>query len=162
MQQSEWVSALCSLISFSSGRAVQFAQSPVHWAGPEPGPSAVTAWSPNHGPPGNSHIHSVLDSFPIEVITEYWRPFPLLHSRSVLVFYRSMWASLVVAQMVKNLPTVQETWVQSLGWEDTLEKLPKTGSLYSLALFTSSHPAHLASDNNQSVFCMHNFAFNFF
>ena len=24
--------------------------------------------------------------------------------------------------MVKNLPTVQETWVQSLGWEDPLEK----------------------------------------
>ena len=23
----------------------------------------------------------------------------------------------VVAQMVKNLPTVQETWVQALGWE---------------------------------------------
>ena len=27
------------------------------------------------------------------------------------------WASLV-AQMVKNLPTMRETWVQSLGWED--------------------------------------------
>ena len=24
--------------------------------------------------------------------------------------------------MVKNLPTMQETWVQSLGWEDPLEK----------------------------------------
>ena len=24
--------------------------------------------------------------------------------------------------MVKNLPTVWETWVQSLGWEDPLEK----------------------------------------
>ena len=23
--------------------------------------------------------------------------------------------------MVKNLPTMQETWVQSLGWEDPLE-----------------------------------------
>ena len=31
------------------------------------------------------------------------------------------WASLV-AQMVKNLPEVQETWVQSLGWEDPLEE----------------------------------------
>ena len=31
------------------------------------------------------------------------------------------WASLV-AQMVKNLPAVQETWVQSLGQEDLLEK----------------------------------------
>ena len=31
------------------------------------------------------------------------------------------WASLV-AQLVKNLPVMQETWVQSLGWEDPLEK----------------------------------------
>ena len=31
------------------------------------------------------------------------------------------WASLV-AQLVKNQPTMQETWVQSLGWEDLLEK----------------------------------------
>ena len=31
------------------------------------------------------------------------------------------WASLV-AQLVKNLPAVWETWVQSLGWEDFLEK----------------------------------------
>ena len=29
------------------------------------------------------------------------------------------WASLV-AQMVKNLPTMQDTWVQSLGQEDPL------------------------------------------
>ena len=27
-----------------------------------------------------------------------------------------------VAQMVKNLPAMQETWVQSLGQEDPLEK----------------------------------------
>ena len=29
------------------------------------------------------------------------------------------WASLV-AQLVKNLPAMRETWVQSLGWEDSL------------------------------------------
>ena len=28
----------------------------------------------------------------------------------------------LVAQMVKPLPAMQETWVQSLGWEDPLEK----------------------------------------
>ena len=28
----------------------------------------------------------------------------------------------LVAQMVKNLPAVEETRVQSLGWEDPLEK----------------------------------------
>ena len=27
-----------------------------------------------------------------------------------------------VAQLVKNLPAMQETWVQSLGWEDPLEE----------------------------------------
>ena len=28
----------------------------------------------------------------------------------------------LVAQMVKNLPAMQETWVQALGWKDPLEK----------------------------------------
>ena len=35
---------------------------------------------------------------------------------------------LLVAQLVKNLPTVQETWVRSLGWEDLLEKEKATHS----------------------------------
>ena len=33
----------------------------------------------------------------------------------------NLWTSLV-AQMVKHLPTMRETRVQSLGWEDPLEK----------------------------------------
>jgi len=37
------------------------------------------------------------------------------------------WASLM-AQLVKNLPAMQETWVQSLGWEDLLEKGKATHS----------------------------------
>ena len=37
------------------------------------------------------------------------------------------WASLV-AQLVKNLPAKWETWVQSLGWEDPLEKGKATHS----------------------------------
>ena len=28
----------------------------------------------------------------------------------------------LVAQLVKNLPAMRETWVRSLGWEDPLEK----------------------------------------
>ena len=31
------------------------------------------------------------------------------------------WASLV-AELVKNPPAMRETWLQSLGWEDSLEK----------------------------------------
>jgi len=37
------------------------------------------------------------------------------------------WASLV-AQLVKNPSAMQETWVQSLGWEDPLEKGKTTHS----------------------------------
>ena len=43
--------------------------------------------------------------------------YPLQHS----------WASLV-AQLVKNLSAMWETWVRSLGWEDPLEKGKATHS----------------------------------
>ena len=35
--------------------------------------------------------------------------------------HKYSWASLV-AQMVKNPPALQETWVRSLGWEDPLKE----------------------------------------
>ena len=34
----------------------------------------------------------------------------------------------LVAQMVKNLPAMRETWVRSLGWEDPLEEGMETYS----------------------------------
>ena len=34
----------------------------------------------------------------------------------------------LIAQLVKNLPAIRETWVQSLGWEDPLEKGTATHS----------------------------------
>ena len=37
------------------------------------------------------------------------------------------WVSLV-AQLVKNLPAMRETWVRSLGWEDPLENGKATHS----------------------------------
>ena len=37
-------------------------------------------------------------------------------------------ALVIMAQLVKNLPTVRDTWVQSLGWEDPLEKRKATHS----------------------------------
>ena len=40
------------------------------------------------------------------------------------------WVSLV-AQMVKNPPAMRETWVQSPGWEDPLEKGMALPFLYS-------------------------------
>ena len=41
--------------------------------------------------------------------------------------FQYSWAFLV-AQLVKNLPAMQETWVQSLGWEEPLEKGKATHS----------------------------------
>ena len=37
-------------------------------------------------------------------------------------FYSTSKGSSLVAQTVKHLPTMRETWVRSLGWEDSLEK----------------------------------------
>ena len=42
---------------------------------------------------------------------------PALQVDSLPLSYRG-----IVAQLVKNPPAMQETWVQSLGWEDSLEK----------------------------------------
>ena len=48
----------------------------------------------------------------------------------LMVSYSFNWASMV-AQTVKNLSAIQETWVQSLGWEDPLKKGMETHSQYS-------------------------------
>ena len=39
-----------------------------------------------------------------------------------------MFLASLVAQRLKHLPAMQETWVQSLGWEDPLEKEMATHS----------------------------------
>ena len=49
------------------------------------------------------------------------------NNRTLLGDFYFSWASLVV-QLVKNPPAMWETWVQSLDWEDTLEKGKATHS----------------------------------
>ena len=49
--------------------------------------------------------------------------FPATFNLGMLFF----WASLV-AQLGMNLPAMKETWIQSLGWEDPLEKGKATHS----------------------------------
>ena len=46
---------------------------------------------------------------------------PVTKKQIHLIYLLETEASLV-AQMVKNLPAMQETQVRSLGWEDSLEK----------------------------------------
>ena len=51
--------------------------------------------------------------------------------RSIFLFlelHTLLIGAYLVAQMVKNLPAMQETWVQSLGWEDSLEEEMATHS----------------------------------
>ena len=53
--------------------------------------------------------------------------FPLISRDSYSLKYYHYWASLI-AQLVKNLPAMRETWVRSLGQEDPLEKEQATHS----------------------------------
>ena len=60
-------------------------------------------------------------------------------------------ASLVV-QMVKNLPAMQESWVQSLGWEDPLEKGMAThSSILAWRISWTAGPGGLQSMGLQTV-----------
>ena len=46
----------------------------------------------------------------------------------ISLVYMSILMPFLVAQTVKNLSAMWETWVQSLGWEDPLEKGMPTNS----------------------------------
>ena len=71
--------------------------------------------------------------------------------------YNYNWASLV-AQMVKNLPAVQETWVQFLGWEDLLEKEMAThSSILAWKIPWREEPGKLQSMQSQSQTRLSNF-----
>ena len=50
-----------------------------------------------------------------------------MEHRVAMVLPADLFASLI-AQLVKNLPAMQETWVRFLGWEDPLEKETTTHS----------------------------------
>ena len=51
----------------------------------------------------------------------------LLSSITLRLLLMGMWAS-EVARLINNLPAMWETWVQSLGWDDPLEKEMATHS----------------------------------
>ena len=58
----------------------------------------------------------------------------------------------LVAQMIKNLPAMQETQVQSLDWEDTLEKEMAThSSILAWKIPQTAKPGSLQSVGSQGV-----------
>ena len=66
------------------------------------------------------------------------------------------WASLV-AQRLKHLPAMRESWVRSLGWEDPLEKEMAThSSILAWRIPWTEEPGGLQSTGSQKV--RHNWA----
>ena len=58
----------------------------------------------------------------------------------------------LVAQTVKNLPAIQETWVQSLGQEDLLEKGTAThSSIFAWRIPWTEEPGRSKSMGSQRV-----------
>ena len=62
-----------------------------------------------------------------------------------------LWASLV-AQVVQNLPVVQETWVLSLSWDDFLEKgIATQSSILAWRIPWTEKPGGLKSIRSQEL-----------
>ena len=73
---------------------------------------------------------------------------------NVCMFISSINISLVfpVAQLLKNLPSMKETWVRSLGWEDPLEKEMAThSSILAWRIPWMEEPGGLQSTGSQRV-----------
>ena len=58
----------------------------------------------------------------------YLKMQPKKKKKQANIVVHSLNLASLVAQQVKNPPAMQETWVQSLGWEDPLEKGKATHS----------------------------------
>ena len=70
------------------------------------------------------------------------------------ILLQNFWGTSLVAQTVKRLPAMQETWVQSLGQEDPLEKEMGT---HSSTLAWKISWDHKGSDTTERL---HLFCFN--
>ena len=70
----------------------------------------------------------------------------------IVVALPHCWGASLVAQSVKNLPRVQETWVRSLGREDHLEKEMAThSSILAWKIPRTEEPGGLQSMGSQRV-----------
>ena len=87
-----------------------------------------------------------------------WKPLAIGRSQWTLHLGYSRWHSdkvfwaSLVAQMVKNLPAMWETWVLALGWEDPLEKGRAThSSILAWRIPWTEEPGRLQSMELQRV-----------
>ena len=63
------------------------------------------------GKPQSDHQYCLIDSI-----------FPRTKSKNKEIHHAQNTGASLLAQMIKSLPAVNETWLQSHGWEDPLEK----------------------------------------
>ena len=80
----------------------------------------------------------------------------MLHKLMHLYFANKMVIIIIraslVAQMVKNLPAKQEMWIQSLGWEDPVEKeMTTSSSILAWRIPWSKEPGGLQSIESQEL-----------
>ena len=73
-------------------------------------------------------------------------------NKDVNIFYYSIYGASLVAQMVKNLPAMQGTWVRPLAWEDPAEKGMAThSSILAWRIPKTEEPGELQSMGSQRV-----------
>ena len=71
---------------------------------------------------------------------------------STCVFESGFFLASLVAQRLKHLPVMRETWVRSLGWEDPLEKEVATySSILAWRISWMEDPGGLQSTGLQRV-----------
>ena len=90
-----------------------------------------------------------------------WFPVKSFYQVSELDLTLPFLGASLVAQTVKNPPAMLETWVRSLGWEDSLEKEMAThSSILAWRIPWTEEPGRLQSMGSQRVWC--NFHIHFF
>ena len=74
------------------------------------------------------------------------------YDNPIFSFLRNLHIAPLVAQMVKNLPAMWETWIQSLGWEDPLEESMAThSSILAWRIPWTEEPGGLQSTGLQRI-----------
>ena len=149
-QERKWraeVHVLCALVLFTDWRR-KWQPTPRVLPGKSHGQRSLASHNPwGHKESGTTerlthlHHHQI-----VEQVSEL-----ILLGLIVFLWYDGGMGFLV-AQMVKNLPTVQETWVQSLGREDFLEKrMAVHSSILSWRIPWTEEPGGLQSTGSQRV-----------
>ena len=85
--------------------------------------SILSKWQPTRVfVPGESHGQKSLAGYSIKGHKRWTHWSDLAHACCPIKCSTYWRRASLVAQLVKNLPAMRETWVRSLGWEDSLEK----------------------------------------